>query len=121
MPDELDLTSVVNALGDTFVRWGGDYLYTQAIATPGLSWLALPVVSTVVRWVLDNALRRLSESTQMQAFFLNTAIRKSGEAQDYWNTVLNKIMIPNAASQEEYEKAEQDEMAAFDRLVRLAE
>lgn len=97
----------------TFVEWGVTYLFGLELSTPGLSWLALPVISNIDKEVLRLVLTKLSESVVMEAFLMNTALRKASEAKDYIDAVNLKNSLPEDISDQEYEKYEKFEMDAF--------
>lgn len=97
----------------TFVEWGVLYLYGLEVAIPGMEWVALPIISTIDKAIIRAVLDSISKSMVMGAFFLNTAVRKASEAQDYVDAVNAKNSLPEDVSDEEYEKFERAEMAAF--------
>lgn len=115
----IDITGVVTNLQSTFVTWAVAYIYGLEIAVPGLTWVALPIVSQLDQAALKAILNMLSQSVLMEAFFLNTAIRKASQAQDYVDAVTAKTSLPPTASQDEYAKAEAAECAAFRNFVML--
>jgi hypothetical protein len=115
----IDLTNVVEKMRSTFVLAAKEYLMGLLMAIPGLGpfamWFARVLGGRFIDWVLG----RLSEWSVMQAFFMNTAIRKGTQAASYVKKVDAKEQLPLTATDEEYEKAERDELAAFDVLVSL--
>lgn len=113
----VDVTDLIDALRISFVRWGEDYAYSTAIAVPGLIWLGLPVVSTVVRFIIRSVLSAVAKSAIMEAFFLNTAVKKAAQASDYIGAVKAKNELPPTTSDEDYEHAERAEMVAFRLFV----
>lgn len=94
-----------------------NYLIGLALAIPGLGpfvyWLIKTFAGTVLDWILN----ALTKWEVMQAFFLNTAIRKASQAQDYVDMVNKKNSLPENATDAEYEKAEAAEIAAFTAFV----
>jgi hypothetical protein len=117
--DSIDITDLVEKARSTFVDWGVGFLLTEALAVPGLQWLAWPVISDVVKMVLRAILNRLSASVVMQAFFLNTAMRKAAQAKDYLEAVRLKQALPDDVDDEDYERAERAEIKAFAEFVTL--
>lgn len=117
----IDVTNLAESLRSSFVSWASAYIFAQAIATPGLSWLALPIVNTIVKATIDSVLNILTRSAVMEAFFLNTSIRKASQAQDYVDAVTLKNNLPPNVSDADYEKAEQDEISAFNSFVTLGD
>lgn len=117
--DVIDITNLAESLRTSFVSWASAYLFTQTIVTPGLTWLGLPIVNTVFKFILNGILNILTKSAVMEAFFLNTSIRKASQAQDYVDAVTAKNNLPQNVSDEDYEKAEQNEIAAFNSFVVL--
>lgn len=118
--DSIDITNLVGSLQETFVTWAVDYVFAEMIVVPGLQWLALPIISTVVRVIIKWIANTMSSSLILQAFFLNTSIRKASQAADYIDAVNLKQNLSPGVSDEEYEKAERAEIAAFNNFVRLS-
>lgn len=117
----IDITNVVSALQKSFVDWAVAYIFGLEVAIPGLSWVALPVISSLDQAVIRAVLNLLSTSAVMQAFFINTAIKKASEAQDYISAVEFKNSLPPTATSEEIEDAEKKEMALFRSFVTLSQ
>jgi hypothetical protein len=116
----IDITNVVEKMRETFVTWATAYIYGEEIAIPGLEWVALPILSTIDKDVITAILNVLTNSVLMEAFFLNTAIRKASQAQNYVDAINAKNSLPPTASDAEYEKAEQAEMLTFRNFVMLS-
>jgi len=116
----IDLTEVVEKMKSTFVVAGKSYLVNAALAIPGVgpvaAWFIKVLFGPAIEWVLE----KLTNWTAMQAFFLNTAIRKGAQASDYVLAVAAKEALPPTATDDEYERAEQNEILAFDRFVSIA-
>lgn len=115
----IDITNIVEALRSSFVTWATAYIFGLEIATPGLEWMALPVISTLDQAVVKEILTLLTKAAVMEAFFMNTAIRKASQAQDYIDAVNAKINLPSTATFEEFTNAEKAEMDAFRNFVRV--
>lgn len=115
----IDITNLVAALQKSFVDWAVAYVYGLETAIPGLSWVALPVLSSLDQALVRAIIDLLATSTVMQAFFLNTAIKKASQAQDYLDAIDAKNKLSPTASDADYEKAEQAQMAAFRNFVIL--
>lgn len=115
----LDITDLVETMRSSFVAWAVTYALTAVVAVPGFQWVGLPVVNlffkAIVRWIANI----LTKSAVMEAFFLNTAIRKGAQAKDYIEAVKAKNNLPTTASDDEYEKAERAEILAFNNFVRV--
>lgn len=116
----IDITDLVSSLKDSFVSWAVAYIYGLIIAVPALSWLAIPGFSGVFKFMLKFVFNLLANSVVMEAFFLNTAIRKASQAQDYVAAIAAKDGLPPTASQKEYQDAEAKQMAAFRNFVMLS-
>lgn len=112
---------MVSALQKSFVDWAVAYIFGLEIAIPGLQWVALPVISSLDQAVIRAVLNLLSTSAVMQAFFINTAIKKASEAQDYISAVEFKNSLPPTATSKEIEDAERKEMALFRSFVTLSQ
>lgn len=93
------------------------YIFAQEIAVPGLEWVALPIIADVDKAIIRMVLDALSKSIVMQAFFLNTAIRKAAQAQDFVDSVNNLNSLPADTSQEDYKNAEIARSIAFRNFV----
>ena len=113
----IDLTGVVSSMQSTFVTWANTAVFAGLLTVPGMQWIGLPVVSYIVKAAINAAIAWLAESAMMAAFFLNTAVRKASQAQDYADAVSNKNGLPPTATPEEFKNAEQAEMDAFHRFV----
>ncbi len=118
-PGTVDITNLVEQLRTSFVSWGTKFIITTAGVVPWLSWLNLPVIKEMFEFLLTKILDALSKGLEMQGFFLNTAIRKAGQAKDFVDAVNAKTALPTSATKEEYENAEKLQMAAFGNLVRI--
>lgn len=113
----IDVTDLVEKARLTFVKWGVEYLFGLAMAQPGMGWINWPIIRGIVEFALNGLLDLLSKSTIMGAFFLNTAIRKASQANDYLDAVKAVDSLPKDATDEEYEKAERAEIDAFAKFV----
>ena len=116
----IDLTDLVVKMKSSFIRAAIMLVLAQIAANPALSWLNLPFIRSIVERALEWVLKVLVDSTLMQAFFLNTAIRKAGQAVDYINAINAKNALPESVSEEDYEKAERFEIDMFNNFVRVA-
>ena len=112
----VDITNVVTTMQSTFVTLALKFLTTAIIATPGMaavwpfiSWFASPIL----KWLIN----KLATWAVLQAFFMNTAIRKNAQALDYVNAVAAKGALPPTATDAEYAAAEKAEMQAFTNFV----
>ena len=104
----------------TFCTLASTALYSATIAVPALSWLSLPIVSFIYKQLLNFLVGTLSKDAVLEAFFLNTAIRKSSQAHDYVDAVQAKKALPANVSKDDYAKAEQIEIQAFNNFVRFS-
>lgn len=119
LPGTVDITDVVESSKTTFVVWAVDYVFANMVTVPGLQWLALPLVRALARATVQSLVELLANSAVMEAFFINTAIRKASQAQDYVDAVKFKKSLPDTASGADYENAERAEINAFSNFVRL--
>lgn len=114
----IDLTDLAEKMKESFVLSGHDFLLNLVLAS-GIgavgAWFVKVLLSPFIKWVLE----KLSEWALMQAFFINTAIRKSSQADDYINAINQRKNLTNA-SDKEYQRAEENEIEAFNRFVRLS-
>lgn len=116
---EIDITDLVEKARSTFVIAAKEFIMAQALAIPGLGAFVYWLIRNFLGPILDWALTSLSNWDVMQAFFMNTALRKASEAGDYVKTVNLKDSLPDTATDEEYERAEQNEISAFNAFVRV--
>lgn len=121
MENTIDITTVVENMRTSFVAWGVAYVFGLEVAIPGMEWVALPIIAELDKAVVKAILDLLSKSIIMEAFFINTAIRKASQAHDFISAVEARNALPPTASQEEYENAEKNQMAAFRSFVMVTE
>lgn len=119
--DTIDITDLVEKMRESFVTWAVDYGFAAEIATPGLAWVAAPVVEALDKALLRYFLNVITKSAVMQTFFLNTAITKSVQSKDYLAAVQAKTSLPPTCTDEEYDNAEKAEIEAFRHLVLLTD
>lgn len=115
----IDITDAVEKMRSTFVIAASDFLFAWIAAAPGFGWVLYPILKPLTEIVLKKILETLSTWIVMQAFFFNTAMRKSSQAADFVRAVVAKENLPEDVSDEEFEKAQLNEIEAFNRLVRL--
>lgn len=113
----IDITDLVEAMRATFVDWADTYLWGLIVALPGVGWVAAPICKAVFGYILKWILTKLSKSAVMLAMFMNTAMRKASQAHTFAQAVDFLNNLPTTASDEDYEKAEQNKIAAFERFV----
>lgn len=115
--DTIDITEVVEQMRSTFVLAAKAYIMGLLLAIPGVGpfavWFIKVFGGAFINWLLNT----LSNWGVMQAFFLNTAMRKASQAIGYTDKVKAKNNLPPTATDEEYEKAELEEIQAFNNLV----
>jgi len=113
----IDITDLVENLRQTFVTAAQTYIMGLILAVPGFgpvaAWFTKVFLGPFLTWVLN----KISTWSVMQAFFLNTSLRKSGQAGDYLNAKFYKENLPVDATNEVYAEAEQKEIAAFNEFV----
>ncbi|RYG93860.1 MAG: hypothetical protein EON58_17480 [Alphaproteobacteria bacterium] len=113
----IDITETVEEARKTFVDYAVAYIFAQAVAVPGLQWLSLPIISTMVKFLIERIVGSLSKSAVMLAFFTNTILRKASQAVDFTDAVKARLALPPTASDEEYRAHEEAQMVAFRRLA----
>ncbi len=114
-PGTVDITEIVDSSKTTFIVWAVDYVFANMVTVPGLQWLALPGVRSLAKYTIESLVSLLADSVVMQAFFLNTAIRKASQAREY----VEAVKIKKSANEVDYAQAEQNEIRAFTDFVRL--
>jgi hypothetical protein len=115
----IDITNLVVTLRNTWIRWATKLVISAASSTIYTAWLKWPVVGTLFEMLVKMGVTAIANGLEMQGFFLNTAIRKASQAEDFIaaNDALNAL--PPTVTDEEYENAEKREMAAFRNFVRV--
>lgn len=114
----VDITNLVDSLKSSFITWGDKMAYAELLTVPYAgAFFALPIFSSLAKYGINWVVSFLANSAILAAFFLNTAIRKASQAQDYVDAVTEKNKLPSTATDSEYEHAEQIEMAAFRNFV----
>lgn len=119
MSPSIDITNLVENLRSSFVTWATAYIYGLEITVPGLEWVALPGLNIIDKAIITAILNLLTKSAVMEAFFLNTAVKKASQAEDYISAVVAKESLPLDASMEDYANAEAREISAFRTFVML--
>ncbi len=69
---------------------------------------------------IEYVLNLLTKSAVMRVFFINTAIKKASQADDYIAAVAATNALPDTATTLEVANAEQAEISAFRALVLLS-
>lgn len=115
----IDITNLVETVRSSFVTWGTAFAFSAIVAVPGFQWVGFPVISSLVKSAIEFVLNVISKASVMQAFFMNTAVRKASQAVDFIDAVAAKNNLPPTATDLEYENAEKAEMAAFRNFVLL--
>lgn len=113
----IDITNVVESLRQAWVSWAVAFAYGAEIAIPGMAWVAAPVISDIDREALKLIFDALSKAEVQMAFFLNTAVRKASQAQDFVAAVGAKNSLPSIASDAEFAAAEHAQMVEFRNFV----
>lgn len=115
-----DITDLVDKMTSTFESWADTFLFELIASEPGMAWLRLPLISTIAKFIIDKAVSAIVGSGMFAVFVLNTALRKSGQANDYISAINAKNSLPPTATDAEYRRYEQAEMDAFYNFVRIS-
>src|SRR5882672_10033689 len=114
MSGSVDITDLVDKTKSTFIDWAVLYIYGEELTIPGLGeFVALPIIKDIDQQIVRTIVTILADAVEMQGFFLNTAIRKATQASEFVAAVNLKNALPEDVSDEEYKKAEQNQMALF--------
>lgn len=113
----VDITNLVSSMQSTFVTWASNLAFAAIIAVPGLSFLGLPIISSILKYALSWVIGKIAADAALEAFFLNTAIKNASNAVDYVDAVNAKNSLPETATDAEYALAEKQEMDAFRNFV----
>lgn len=117
--DQVDVSELAASLKGSFELWAARYLLSHVIVVPGLAWLGWAGVSALALAALTGLVSFLTDSAILDAFFLNTAYQKAGEARAYLAAVATTAAVSSEATNEEYAVAEEAEILAFSKFVRL--
>lgn len=120
-PGVIDVTDLSESMKDAWATWAREFILSGIATVPGLFFLRWPVIAQLFDFFLVRLLDYLAGGAVMQAFFLNTALRKSSQAQDFIRAVHSKKALPPSATDEEYKNAEKNEMEAFRNFVRVTQ
>lgn len=117
----IDITDAADKLESTFEVGASNFLKSELLTLPPPLNLifAFPPVKFLTDKIIEFLIGKLGKWIEMRAFFMNTAARKASQSSDYLNAVHYKLNLPPTATEEEYEKAEQNEMVAFSRFIRF--
>lgn len=118
MIDSIDITDLVEKMRTTFVSIETEAAFVALSSVAGFQWLKLPVISSIAKKMIEVVISGLSKRSVMMAFFTNTAIRKSSQAQDYVDAVNAKENLGDVTD-EIYEQYEIREISAFNNFVRV--
>ena len=113
----MDITELIESMRSTSVILSVNFVYSASVTA--LPWLGFPLISPMYRWLLNWILTQASKSIEMEAFFLNTIIRKNSQAGDYIDAIRAKNSLPPSATNEEFKAAEQKEIESFNSFVRV--
>lgn len=119
MSSTIDITETVEYMRSSFVLTAQRYIMGLLFTLPGVGPIAGTLLKILMKpflgWILD----RLSTWAVMEAFFANTIMRKANQAIEYTDAIKFKKSLPPETSNDEYEKAELEEINKFNNLVLL--
>lgn len=116
----VDVTNLVENLRSSFVKWGVAYVFGLELGVPALEWVGLPIIKDIDQAAIKMVLDFITKSAVMEAFFMNTAIRKAAQADDYVAAVNALLKLPPTTSEADYAQAEQNEILAFRNFVMVS-
>ena len=123
MPNDgtIDITDAADKLEQTFETGASNFLESEMLILPPPVNLiyAFPPVKFIVDKIIEFLMSKLGKWIEMRAFFMNTAARKASQANDYLSAVNYKLSLPPTVSEEDYRKAEENEMVAFSRFIKF--
>lgn len=114
----VDVEEFAGYVKDAVVRFFTDLLYNNLVAA--MPWVAWPVISTVVRWVIESGVTFAATKGGLVAFMINTKIFTAAQARDYVKAVEELAKAPDTIPDDEWEKLEDQANAAFERLIRFS-
>lgn len=117
MNNTIEIDSFVQKALATWIAWASGlvegWLFT---AVPALN---IPIVRSIIKKIIEWLVRRYSEKTEKAAFFFNTKVRATDQAKDFEALVDKVEALPDDVSDEEWERAEREKLAAFEQLMSL--
>ena len=116
-PGTIDITDIVDETEELFIKLGTAHVMTAVVAIPGMQWLLTPCLNKIATDVIKKVITILADWSVMQGFFLNTAIRKASQGVDFVVSTKEMKALPPDASDEVYEKAEQNRINKFNNFV----
>lgn len=119
LSNSIDVTAIAESMKGTFILLAVNLAYAELLTVPGLQWLGLPIISSLFKALLTKILTIVADAAIMEAFFIQTAMKKANQAGVYVDAVKRRDSLPPTATDEEYRHAEIYEMAAFSDFVRL--
>jgi hypothetical protein len=120
-PGTVDITKLVLGIQKAWVTYGTKIAVEAAKNIPYLGpFLRAPVISHFLEYIIGYVMKALAETGEQQAFFLNTAIRKAGQADEFIEATSILDRLPKTASKEEYKNAETKRLVAFRNFVLLS-
>lgn len=115
----IDITDLVAKITDTAIKVETKAALIGIAAIPYAGkFLLLPVIRIFTEAFVEKIITNLQNGITQQAFFLNTAIRKASQAHDYVDAK-NALENMKDATDEQYQAAEEREMALFNNFVRV--
>jgi len=81
--------------------------------------LATPVISSIVKAIIELVVEKLAGIGGLAAFMINTGIFTQDQAKDYISSIQKIDQLPEGVSNEEWEKAEDGANIAFSRAINL--
>ncbi len=99
-------------------------VWTAGVSATIESWLFVvfpflnvPIVRNAIKWAIEWFVRKYSNKAEKAAFFANTKIRAADQAKDFESKFDAVDALPEDVSNEDWEKAEREKLAAFDQLM----
>lgn len=117
MGDSVNIDPTVKKAKATFIAWASQFVFAQLVAAA--PWIAWPVVSWLVKQLVQWIVTKIAESAEMYVFIANSVIKSADQAKDFEKAVEAKNSLDERATEDEIRAAEQAEMDAFRRLVNL--
>jgi hypothetical protein len=113
----IDITDAADKLESSFELGANNLLEYELLLVSPI--FAFPPIKFLTDKIIEWCVGKIGKWVEMQAFFMNTAARKASQASDYISAVNYKLNLPPNATEEEFKKAEQNEMVAFSNFVKF--
>lgn len=118
MSTTVNIDPFVKKAQATFVVWASNIALTLIFThAPFLNW---PPLNWIIKQIVNWFINKESKTAEKIAFFANSKVRALDQAKDFESKSDKVEGLPDDVSDEDWEKAELEKMAAFSDLMHYA-